>query len=539
VDEIGIPSVSALNWLLAFAPVGVLLVLMVGFSWGGAKAGPAAWLTALVVAVWRFGAGADLLAFSQGKAALLSIWVLSIIWAALLLFHVVNEAGAVKTIGHGVSRVTENRLLQVLLLAWIFTTFLQGIAGYGVPVAVVAPLMVGLGFSPVAAVVTTSVGHSWSVTFGSLGASFFALSGVSLIPGQELALESGVFLGIACFLCGFGAVWAYGGINAVYEALPPLLIVGTLMAGTQLALALAGAYSLAAFTAGCVGLVAMAGMARLPRFRLAPVRPADLPPVQGGDGGSDAPNTPASLREIALAFSAYAVLIVIVLSASLIEPLNQFLGRVAVRLSFPETATSFGWTNTATDSYRTIEPFGDAGALLIYASVIGYLIYRRSGKLPAGAWRVAAGKTINGAVGSSLGIVTMVGMALIMMESGMTFLLAKGAVDVAGPVFPLTAPFVGVLGCFMTGSNTNSNILFGALQRDSAVLLGLPPALLLAAQTTGGAIGSMLAPAKIIVGCSTVGLNGQEGPVIRQSVRYGLVITSVIGVITLVWSWLV
>jgi lactate permease len=126
-----------------------------------------------------------------------------------------------------------------------------------------------------------------------------------------------------------------------------------------------------------------------------------------------------------------------------------------------------------------------------------------------------------------------------MVDSGMTFMLAQGMVDVAGPVFPLLSPFIGVLGSFMTGSNTNSNILFSALQRDSAVLLGLPPAVLLAAQTTGGALGSMVAPAKIIVGCSTVGLSGKEGPVVKAGARYGLVITAIIGGVVLIWSWFV
>jgi lactate permease len=87
----------------------------------------------------------------------------------------------------------------------------------------------------------------------------------------------------------------------------------------------------------------------------------------------------------------------------------------------------------------------------------------------------------------------------------------------------------------MTGSNTNSNILFGALQRDTAGLLGISTPVILAAQTTGGALGSMLAPAKIVVGCSTVGLGGEEGPVLRQGVRYGMIITSVVGLITLLW----
>jgi lactate permease len=529
VSDVGIPDVNFLNWTLAFSPIACLLVLMVVFNWSGARAGAAAWLLAFGVSILAFGGGTDLLAYSQVKAALLSVWVLYIIWAALLLFHIVDEAGSIKTIGQGITRITSNRVMQLILLAWVFTTFLQGVAGYGIPVAVVAPLMVGMGFSPVAAVVTTSVGHSWSVTFGSLAASFFAMAGVSEIPTTELAIESAALLGVACFLCGFGAVWAFGGWRAIKQGAIPLVLIGTLMAGTQLGMAGLGTYPLAAFTAGCIGLVGITALSRLPFFRKPD--PADY----GVSTVTAGPVVP--VRDVVLAFSAYLILVVIVLSASFIKPLSDLLNKGALRLGMPETSTSFGWTNSATDSYRTIAPFGEAGALLLYACGIGYVVFRLAGKLGPGSFNKIASRTVNAALASSIGIVTMVGMALIMVDSGMTFMLAQGMVDVAGPVFPLLAPFIGVLGAFMTGSNTNSNILFSALQRDSAVLLGLPPALLLAAQTTGGALGSMIAPAKIIVGCSTVGLSGQEGPVVKAGARYGLVITSIIGVVVLVWSW--
>ena len=107
---------------------------------------------------------------------------------------------------------------------------------------------------------------------------------------------------------------------------------------------------------------------------------------------------------------------------------------------------------------------------------------------------------------------------------------------VFGSLYPLVSPWIGLLGAFMTGSNTNSNVVFGVLQQETAQLAGLSAALILAAQTTGGAIGSMIAPAKILVGCSTVGLSGQEGPVLKVTLRYGLVITGIIGIITLLAS---
>jgi lactate permease len=121
----------------------------------------------------------------------------------------------------------------------------------------------------------------------------------------------------------------------------------------------------------------------------------------------------------------------------------------------------------------------------------------------------------------------------------MIYILAEGISRVFGSIYPLVAPWIGLLGAFMTGSNTNSNVVFGVLQQETAHLAGLSAALILAAQTTGGALGSMIAPAKILVGCSTVGLAGKEGPVLKTTLRYGLVITGIIGIITALVSFMI
>ena len=129
----------------------------------------------------------------------------------------------------------------------------------------------------------------------------------------------------------------------------------------------------------------------------------------------------------------------------------------------------------------------------------------------------------------------MVGMATIMFHAGMTDLLALGLSQGVGPaLYPLVSPFIGALGAFITGSNNNSNVLFAVLQQNAAKLLGLSVTMILAAQTTGGALGSIMAPAKVIVGCSTVGLAGKEGHVIREMLRYGLLLIVFVAIITLI-----
>ena len=170
-----------------------------------------------------------------------------------------------------------------------------------------------------------------------------------------------------------------------------------------------------------------------------------------------------------------------------------------VRVEFPELSTSEGWVTPA-ESGRSINLFGHAGVLLFYSTVLSYLLFRWKGYYRPGAVERIARKTVRRAVRSSVGIATMVGMAVAMQHAGMTRALAEGVADAVGEAFPLASPFIGALGAFMTGSNTNSNVVFGSFQQDAATLLGLNVLIILASQTAGAAIGSAFAPAKVIVG---------------------------------------
>lgn len=518
-------NVTLLNWLLAASPIIVVLILMVGFRWGGAKAGPAGWLVAVAVSLLFFGAGPALLAYSQMKALLLTLFVLYIIWMALVLYNVVNEAGAIEVIGRGVVGLTRDRVLQLLALSWVFGSFLQGVAGFGVPIAVVAPLLIGLGFSPIVSVGAAAIGHSWSVTFGDVGSSFNALIAVTGLPGQTLAPWSAILLGAACFGCGIAVAHSYEGLKAVRQGGLAILIIGVAMAGTQYLLAVIGLWNLAGFAAGMAGLAASVLVARLMNQRQAALAEtvADPPPAANGNKMS-----------LWLAVSPYLLLILIVSLAELVSPIHHFLNQVKIQAAFPAAQTALGWVTEAGNG-KAISIFGHAGALLTYTSVIAYALFSRTGHYKPGALQRILANTLKSAVSSSIGIASMVGFAIAMEMSGMVNLLAVGLSRTVEPAFPFLSPFIGMLGAFMTGSNTNSNVVFGGLQQQTAQMLSLPVAVILAAQTTGGSLGSMLAPAKIIVGCSTAGLSGQEGQVLRRTITYGVILAAVIGVI----AWIV
>jgi lactate permease len=498
-------------WLLALSPIVVVLVLMLGFRWGGSKAGPIGWFVALFVSLCCFGATPRLLAYAQLKAVLLTTHVLYIIWMALVLYNVVNEAGAIAVIGQGIARLTGDRVIQLLILAWAFSAFLQGVAGFGVPIAVIAPLLIGLGFNPVVAVAAVAIGHSWSVTFGDIASSFQALIAVTGLHGRDLAPWSGAFLGLAAFGCGLGTAHTFGGWRAVRRGAVAILLMGSAMAGMQYLLATNGLWNLAGFVAGLVGLLVGAALARFY--------------TRGETGGST-----SSKMGLGLALAAYLVLIVIVSAAELWPWLHDTLRTLKVQVRFPALTTNYGWTTPAGPG-KAIPIFGHAGALLLYSSALAYAVYRTTGHYTAGAMRRILTKTVRSAIPSSIGIASMVGMAVMMDHAGMTYRLAQGLSSAMGAAFPLVSSLIGTLGAFMTGSNTNSNVIFAPLQQRTAELIGISVWIILGAQTTGGALGSMLAPAKLIVGCSTAGLSDQEGRVMRKTVVYGLVIAVVVGIV--------
>lgn len=491
-----------IDWLVSLAPILLILVLMVGFRWGAAKAGAAGWIATMVIAVAYFGAGIDLLALAQTKGLLLTLDVLLIIWSAFLLFRVAEEAGAIKTLGQALPRLTSDRGMQALLISWPFATFLQGVGGFGVPVAVTAPLMIGLGFTPVVAVIAPSLGHAWSVTFGSLASSFTALMAATNLPGSLLAPPAALLLGLTGFGCGLMVAHAADGWGAVRRLAIPGIVMGAAMALTQYWLATNGMWNIGGFGAGMAGLALGFVFARW--YRNGPA--------------ADSPQS-IDIKPVALAFSAYFALIAATLLIEFAAPLKAFLSQVVIAVKFPEMRTALGFVTPA-EFGRKITLFAHAGAILTYASVAAYLIYRRAGLYPPGAISRILTGTVKQVLPSSLGIAAMVSMAVVMSHAGMTDILARGLAQGVGTLFPLASPWIGALGAFMTGSNTNSNVVFAGLQQRTAGLLGYSVPLILAAQTAGGAIGSVIAPTKIVVGASTAGMAGKEGLILRGLLVY-------------------
>lgn len=508
--------------ILASLPILVVLYLMIGRKWGGSKAGTAGWITAILIAVLIFGAGIQTLLVAWTKAILLAFFVLYIIWMALLLYHTVNEAGAIKAIGRELPGIAKDQPAQALLLAWIFGAFLQGATGFGVPAAVVAPLLVGIGFAATTAVVVALLGHAWAVTFGSLGSSFISLIATTGVSGAELAGPTAGLLSVACLGCGLGVLWIVNQQTAIRQRGLFVLFLTLIMGGTQWIIAKSGLWTLAAIGAGLAGLLVAI-----------PILNRDFGQSKN-EMDQPQPTVGSKAKRLLTAFFPYILLIAVVMTGQLILP--DTLDNVIINFNFPEACSSKGWCIAAGPG-RSISLFGHGGALLLYASLLTFLWYKWRGPLstaPSSKYQgsVIWRKTLKGMVKPTIGVYTLVAMALTMEHAGMTQLLAE-TLSRTGALFPFLSPFIGTLGAFMTGSNTNSNVVFGQIQRQTALTLALSVPLILAAQTSGGAIGSLFAPAKVIVGCSTVD-EADEGRVLRDASVAGLSIVLVIGL--LVWA---
>lgn len=507
-----------MSFILAFIPIALILILMVGFRWGAARAGGVGYLSALLIAALAFGAGPQLLAFAHTRALLLTFDVLYIIWAAFLLYRVADEAGVIRTIGDALPHLTADRGMQALIIGWVFASFLQGVGGFGVPVAVIAPILVGLGFSPLLAVIIPSLGHGWAVTFGSLGSSFQALMAATGLPSETLAPHSVAFLSLSGIFTGYLVAHAAGGWAIMRRLFLPILLFGVGMGIIQIIVAISGFWNIASFCAGMAGLLLAIPLAR--RYH----------GVQGDNGDLDR-------RKLGVSLSGYAVLILITLSVQLIPFLKDFLGQVVIRLEFPQVNTALGYV-VPEGAGRSIPLFRHAGAILTYSSILAYLIYRRANFYRPGAIQRIATGTITRVLSSSVSIASMIAMAVIMENSGMTETLARALAENFGAAYPLNAPWIGAIGAFMTGSNTNSNVVFGALQLRTAELLGYRAAIILAAQTAGAALASVMAPTKVVVGASTAGMAGREGEVLRKLLGYSVLLVLLISVLTVLAIWL-
>ncbi len=497
---------------LAALPILSVLILMILLHWTGQRAGFAGWLVGLAVGALAFGLTPQVLLISQLKGLYLSFVVLFVLWPALLLYNLVNQAGGIRAVSNSLARALPARGLLLLALAWAFSGMLEGLAGFGIPVAIVAPMLVGLGIEPVAAVAAVAVGHSWSVTFGDMGVILSTLAALVKLDASEVIPLAALLLGFATIACGLGAAL----LLKQGKHWKLIVGVGVFISLVQYGLAVIGLAPLSAFGAGLAGVLLILLLGR---------------------GRAEAPLTgalplPLERSQLRGAFASYGGVSLLMGALYLIRPLQASASQAALALRYSGVVTAGGFTTP--ESVQVFRPLLHPGSIILLAAAISVFGLRRMCVLQPGGAQAALRATVRSGLPTSVGIVAMVGLSALMDHTGMTLLLAQALSGMMGRAYPLVSPLVGMLGAFATGSNNNSNVLFATLQQNAALILGIDQRLLIAAQTTGGSLGSMIAPAKILVGCSTVGLVKREGEALRLTLPYGIAIGLGAGLLALV-----
>ncbi len=477
-------------WLAAL-PIATVLAAMLLLRWSAVRAGIAGALVSAAVAP-AFGSGdAATLAGVLAEAAFTSATILWILWPALALHEHQQRSGALDRMRQGLSSLSTRRGLQVILVGWFGALFFEGAAGFGTPVALAAPLLVGLGVPAVQAVVLALVGHAVGVSFGALGTP--VLAQLSLVDGIDARALSG---SIALLHLAAGGVMAFA-FHRLLGAAGPVGVDDRMRhsappAGGWMALAAAAFLLPSVAFAALVGPeLATLGAALLGGLLFAAAIRKAAPAA--GDRTRD----PALAR----AFWPYIVLVILVLLTRGIEPVAQALASWTLE---------WRWQDRFSGRFAVL---AHPGTLLFLALLAGAALQR----VPPAQLREPLAVAARRLLPVSAALLAMLFLSRLMVHAGMIDAIRAAAVAGLGGAWPAVAPSVGALGSFVTGSATASNVLFTTLQAQTAQSLGLPVAAILAAQGFGAAIGNIVCPHNIVAGAATVGLAGREPEILRQT----------------------
>ena len=219
------PDLTLANWLLAALPVALLIAALLWLKWSAALAGAAAWALAIALGLAAFGADWDHVGLASAKGLSLAVFVLTIVWTAVYLFNLLDRLKGIDAIGRRMSAFTRDPLAQALIIGWGFSSFIQGVTGFGVPVAVAAPLLIMLGFPPARAAAMALVGHGWAVTFGSMGSSYYTIQLVTGIEGDVIAPHMALLFTPVVVVSGALVAHIEGGLAAVLDGNGPFTVI--------------------------------------------------------------------------------------------------------------------------------------------------------------------------------------------------------------------------------------------------------------------------------------------------------------------------
>ena len=455
------------------------------------------------------------------EGVLSALWpIILVIIAALFTYNLVLDTGAMDKIKAMLSGISSDKRILAIIIGWSFGCFMEGMAGFGTAVAIPASILIALGFEPLPTLVGLLIVNSTPTAFGSVGVPTTTLASLIGVDSVLLSAKTAQIEALLMFLSPFFMVFVIGKGVKAFKGILPIVLVSSLaftvpnfLVASSIGPELPDIIGSACSMAVTIPLaIAMRNKPVPEEYRIAADKQQTLS---------------ISVAEGIRAWSPFILIFVLLLGTSkLVSPINTPLS--AIKSSFliytgpTGKPTTFSWINTP-------------GVWIIIAAIIGGLIQGASLQKIAAVF----GRTVSSNIKTIVTICSVLATAKIMVHSGMTTDVAVALVALTGGVFPLFSPLVGVIGAFVTGSGTNTGVLFGPLQQEAAQQIKVAPLWLCAANALGAGIGKMVAPSNVALACAAAGIAGQESKVIRAVFKYTLIYTVIGGIICLAFAHVV
>ncbi|HEU4846879.1 MAG TPA: lactate permease LctP family transporter [Rubrobacteraceae bacterium] len=532
----------ALSALVAAIPIVVLFVLLAGVRIAAQWASLATLAVALVIAVLVYGMPVGLALDSTLLGAAFGLFpIVWIVINAIFIYNVIVDTGHFDTIRDSLAGISNDRRIQVVLIAFVFGALLEATAGFGTPVAITGSLMAGLGFEPIYAAALALLANTAPVAFGGFGIPILTGATVAGLDTMELSQMVGRQTPFLALIIPGMLVTVMAGFRRMLEVWPVVAVSGITFAGTQFLVSNLLGPELADLLAAIITVVAVVAL-------LAVWRPGSEwhfehePPAAQRESFDEPP-----LGRTLYAWSPFVIIIALFLLAQ-VPPIKEAIGTTQETVNFPSAEVSettglpaVPWPglNEQVEQRPPVVPeptpypatlstnwLSAAGTLILIADIISLIVLRVG---PGRALRIY-GRSLNQLKWAILTIASILGLAYLLNYSGITYTLGL-AFAATGALFPFFAAFIGWLGVALTGSDTSSNALFANLQKVTAQQIGVSPVLTVGANSSGGVLGKMISPQNLAVGTSATGLQGREGDLLRLVFKWSIGLTVVMAIL--------
>ena len=529
-----------LSFLVAVVPIATVLVLL-GLlrrpAWQASLGGLIVGLV-IAVAVWRFPIGLALNTVAAG--AVFAIWpIMWIVFNALLLYNIAVVSGRFDAFREWIlDHMPDDRRVVLVVIGFCFGCLLEGISGFGTPVAITSALLIMVGFPPLEALTFTLIFNTAPVAFGALGVPITVLGQVTGLSPITLGAMVGRQLPFMAMLLPFYVMMIYGGTRAIRALWPMLLVAGGSFALAQFVASNYLDYALTDVLSSLTALIVTIGFLSFwspaPDPEYAIVRRSTATAhALGADVVTSHPlgSAPGSIPTWQ-GWIPWVVVSVVVIAWTHFKVFA--IGQQAVK--WPGLNNAVAITLYNHKPYAAVwvfQPLATGTAILLSAIITAALV-----GVGPGRFMDCVGKTWRQSWLAIVTVALIVGLAYLMNYSGLNYTLGLGVASV-GFVFPLLSPFLGWVAVFLSGSDTSGNALFGNLQVVAANQLGLNPVLIAATNSSGGVMGKMISPQNIATGVSVTDLKGQEGVVFARTFKHSIALTLVLGVMVVLQQYVV